>query len=101
MRNKRDGASSGCVIGCFPFRDGRNSTTISLWLGGRMNLHTNKLSLSLLVVTVLITSAFAQKISVGYDKGVDFSRYTNYTWTEPGSQPTRPLLYAAMVGSID
>lgn len=54
-----------------------------------------------LLAALLFAHSFAQKVSVGYDKGVDFSRYRSYTVAEPGTQPTRPLLYAAIVGSID
>ena len=43
----------------------------------------------------------AQKVNVGYDKSTDFSHYQSYTWLEPGTQPSRPLLYSMIVGSID
>lgn len=45
--------------------------------------------------------AIAQKVSVGFDKSADFSRYRSYTWLQPGSPPTRPILYSMIVGSID
>jgi hypothetical protein len=38
---------------------------------------------------------------VGYDKSADFSKYASYTWAEPSMPPSRPLLYASIVGSID
>jgi hypothetical protein len=63
-----------------------------------------KLSKSLMamfLVSMTITSSTAQKVKVGYDKSVDFSRYKTYTVAEPGIQPTRPLLYASIVGSLD
>jgi hypothetical protein len=66
-----------------------------------MNFALNKYCLCLLVATIAVTDAFAQKVDVGYDKGTDFSRYTSYTWGEPARTPTRPLLYASIVGSID
>jgi hypothetical protein len=66
-----------------------------------MNLNMRKLRTCLLLAALLITSAFAQKVRVGYDKGVDFSRYTSYTWAKPTMPPTRPLLYASVLGSID
>lgn len=69
--------------------------------GGRVNLDLCKLRICLLIAALSITNAFAQKVSVGYDKGVDFSRYTSYTWAKPTTPPTRPLLYASVVGSID
>ena len=47
------------------------------------------------------TSAFAQKVTIGYDKGANFSRYTSYTWTQPSMPPARPLLYATVVGTIE
>lgn len=65
-----------------------------------MNLHRRGLWISLLL-TGLATNVFAQKVKVGYDRSVDFSRYKSYTLAEPSVQPTRPLLYASIVGSID
>ena len=52
---------------------------------------------------VFLAGAFcvAQKVNVGYDKSTDFSHYQSYTWLEPGTQPSRPLLYSMIVGSID
>lgn len=66
-----------------------------------MNLHKSRLSMGLLLTTIAITSTVAQKVKVGYDKSIDFSRYKSYTVAEPDVQPTRPLLHASMVGSID
>jgi hypothetical protein len=56
----------------------------------------------LLVFAVAVSSIFAcaQKVNVGYDKSVDFSRYKSYTLEEPAAQPARPLLYLSVVGSI-
>ena len=66
-----------------------------------MNRNIRRLRTCLLVAAVLTGNAFAQKVKVGYDKGVDFSRYTSYTWAKPTMPPTKPLLYASVVGSID
>ncbi len=66
-----------------------------------MNFALNKYFLCLLMAIIALTDAFAQKVDVGYDKGADFSRYASYTWAEPSRTPTRPLLYASIVGSID
>ena len=52
-------------------------------------------------VVVIATSVFAQKVRVGYDKSVDFSKYKTYAWTEPAMPPTRPLLYQTVVGTVD
>ena len=65
-----------------------------------MNLHSRRVPVSLLLL-LLPVIALAQKVKTGYDKSVDFKRYTSYTLAEPGSPPTRPMLYAAVVGSID
>src|SRR5215510_14999690 len=65
-----------------------------------MNLPTSRLYMGLFVA-LSIASASAQKVKVGYDNSVDFKRYTSYTLAEPGSTPTRPMLYATVVGSID
>ncbi len=66
-----------------------------------MNVALSKLLLSLLVAAVTTTNGLAQKISVGYDKSAEFSKYASYTWGEPALPPKRPLLYASIVGSID
>jgi hypothetical protein len=59
-----------------------------------------KLQLLLAVVTLSVTFGFAQKVKVGYDKSVDFSKYKSYTLQEPPTPSSRPLLYASVMGSI-
>jgi hypothetical protein len=54
-----------------------------------------------LLLVIISTAASAQKAKVGYDKSVDFSKFKTYTWTEPATPPTRPLLYASVVGWIE
>jgi hypothetical protein len=54
-----------------------------------------------LLLFAVATTAFAQKVKVGYDKSVDFRRYKTYTWAEPAMPPTRPMLYATVVGSVE
>jgi Domain of unknown function (DUF4136) len=66
-----------------------------------MNLVRIKLPLCLLVAAISITNAFAQKVSVGYDKSADFSRYASYSWAAPERAPSRPMLYGMIVASID
>jgi hypothetical protein len=60
-----------------------------------------ELVLSTFVLFALATTASAQKVKVGYDKSVDFSRYKTYTWAEPAMPPTRPMLYSTVVASVD
>lgn len=48
-----------------------------------------------------IASSDAQKVKVGYDKTVDFSRFKTYSWSEPAMPPTYPVLYTTVVQSID
>jgi Domain of unknown function (DUF4136) len=59
-----------------------------------------KLPVLLAVATLSLCSGFAQKVNVGYNKNTDFSKYKSYTLQEPGAEPTRPLLYASVMGSI-
>ena len=66
-----------------------------------MKFAPNKLRLGLLIVAVTTTNALAQKVSVGYDKSAEFSKYASYTWGEPAMPPKRPLLYTSIVGSVD
>jgi len=53
------------------------------------------------IVLAFVTSGFAQKVKVGYDKSADFSKYKTYTWAKPQNPVTRPLLYDTVVGTID
>lgn len=54
------------------------------------------------VVVASLSVAFvnAQKVKVGYDKSIDFSRYKSYTIERPSVDPPRPVLYANVVGAI-
>jgi hypothetical protein len=49
----------------------------------------------------LSSLSLAQKVKVGYDKSVDFSKYKTYSWGQPAMPVTRPLLYANVVGAVD
>src|SRR5579862_5635199 len=60
-----------------------------------------KIASALLLLPGILTSAVAQKVKVGYDKSVDFSKYKTYTWAKPSMPITRPLLYEMVVGAID
>ncbi len=60
-----------------------------------------RFALPLLIVVILITPGFAQKIRIGYDKSVDFSKYKTYTWAKPDAPIQRPLLYQNIVSQID
>ncbi|HKF46119.1 MAG TPA: DUF4136 domain-containing protein [Terracidiphilus sp.] len=59
-----------------------------------------RLHLLVFAFAVASTCASAQKVDVGYDKSVDFSRYKTYTLEQPAADPARPLLYANVVGAI-
>jgi hypothetical protein len=54
-----------------------------------------------LVLSLLTTSAFAQKVKVGYDKSADFSKYKSYAWAAPSTPSSRPLLREMVIGSVD
>lgn len=54
----------------------------------------------LVSVCTISENALAQKVKVGYDKSVDFSRYKTYTLQQPPTPPNRPILYASIAGSI-
>jgi hypothetical protein len=54
-----------------------------------------------LIVLAFVTSGFAQKVKVGYDKSTDFSKYKTYTWAKPETPVTRPMLYDTVVNTID
>jgi Domain of unknown function (DUF4136) len=59
-----------------------------------------KLVIAICLATFCSVS-LAQKVKVGYDKSVDFSKYKTYTFEEPAMPPTRPHLYATVIGSVD
>jgi hypothetical protein len=61
--------------------------------------HLRKLCISLLMIAV-VSPAFSQRVKVGYDKTVDFSRYKSYTIPAPSTPPTRPALYSTVMGAI-
>jgi len=69
--------------------------------GRKKGRRPNFLLWTLLLLAACSSAGSAQKVKVGYDKSVDFSRYATYTWAPPGVPPTRPLLYLQVVGTID
>lgn len=66
-----------------------------------LQLKVLKNIMCVLLVGALAEPAIAQKVKIGYDKSANFSQYRSYTWLEPSSQPTRPILYSMIIGSID
>ena len=66
-----------------------------------MKLSHRTLSIYLLGVALPLVTALAQKVTVGYDKSVDFTKYKSYTWIQPTTSPSRPLLFMTIEGSID
>jgi hypothetical protein len=64
-------------------------------------MNGKRLVLVWLIAAGCTTSGLSQKVKVGYDKSIDFSKYKTYTWAKPETAPTRPLLYEDVVGTID
>jgi hypothetical protein len=58
-----------------------------------------------LLLTIIVLGSgvlcVAQKVKVGYDKSADFSKYHSYSWAQPQTPPSRPLLYEYVVNAID
>lgn len=54
-----------------------------------------------LMIAVLSSNLWSQKVRTGYDKGVDFRIYKTYTWSAPETPVTRPLLYAGIIEWVD
>ena len=48
----------------------------------------------------LMPAVLAQKIKIGYDKSVDFSKYKTYSTHTAGKPEERPLLYSTISNSI-
>ena len=53
-----------------------------------------------LLLIAVAYPAFGQKVEVGFDKTIDFSRYKSYTIPKPSMQPTKPVLYSTVMGAI-
>jgi Domain of unknown function (DUF4136) len=53
------------------------------------------------MIVVCVGSGFAQKIRIGFDKSVDFSKYKTYTWAKSETPIMRPLLYDNVVAIVD
>jgi hypothetical protein len=58
--------------------------------------------LQMLAMAALLPAAccFAQKVTVGYDKAADFSKYKSFTLRKPVAPPSRTLLYASVMSRI-
>lgn len=56
--------------------------------------------LLLAFVLLFAPRGIAQKVKVGYDKSVDFSKYKSYSLQPPATPSSRPLVYASVVGTI-
>lgn len=65
-----------------------------------MNVRVSYVCVALLTL-IMPAKGVAQKVKVGYDKSADFGQYKTYTWGEPDLPPSRPGLYAVVVGSVD
>jgi len=52
-------------------------------------------------IASLSIETYAQKVTVGYEKGVDFKRFKTYMWAEQSAPVTRPLLYMTVTGAVD
>ncbi len=52
------------------------------------------------IVMALSSGCLAQKVNVGYDRSVDFSKYKSYTFSEGNATTGRPMLYITVVSTI-
>jgi hypothetical protein len=66
-----------------------------------MKMDERKTWICWLLLALISSTVFAQKVSVGYDKSADFVKYKTYTWAQPTKPPGRPLLYLNIEGAID
>lgn len=55
----------------------------------------------LLGTMLFAVSVLGQKVDVGYDKSVDFTKFSTYSWAETTASPARPMLYSFMVTMVD
>src|SRR4051794_24644068 len=54
-----------------------------------------------LLVMLAASSLWAQKVSVGYDKRVDFSQFKTYAWVTNLPKTTRPLMSFVIIGAVE
>jgi hypothetical protein len=59
-----------------------------------------KCFLALLLTSLISATAYAQKVSVDYDKKADFSSYKTYSWSQ-GTPATNPLSHQRILAGID
>jgi Domain of unknown function (DUF4136) len=59
-----------------------------------------KTALAVIGFCLLPLTAFAQKVAVDYDKGVDFSTYSTYAWGA-GRSAANPLVDRRIVDAVD
>ena len=55
----------------------------------------------LAAISAIATNCYAQKVAVGYDKSIDFSKYKTYTWAQPAMPPVRPVLFETVCGRTE
>jgi hypothetical protein len=54
-----------------------------------------------LLVMLVASSLWAQKVSVGYDQRVDFSQFKTYAWVTNLPKTTRPFMSFVITGAVD
>src|SRR4051794_1741075 len=54
-----------------------------------------------LLVMLVASSLWAQKVSVGYNKRVDFSQFKTYAWAANLPKTTRPFMFYVITGAVD
>lgn len=65
-------------------------------------MYISKVGPLVLPGTILFAiSVLGQKVNVGYDKSVDFSKFRTYSWAETTASPARPMLYSFIVTMVD
>jgi hypothetical protein len=69
-------------------------------LGEKVKDHCPRIWIGTLLL-IVATSAFAQKVKVGYDKGAAFSNYKTYAWAAPTMPSNRPVLREMVIGMVD
>lgn len=65
-----------------------------------MNTLCKTVCLQTFIIIVGSGIASAQKVKVGYDKSVDFSKYKTFSVVEPAMPPTHPMAYATVIKAV-
>jgi len=73
---------------------------INRQLKGKITMKLSRIVMSLCFLLLIAGSALAQKVSVDFDKGTDFTKYKTYAWAT-GTPAQNPMVHQRIVAGIE